>query len=411
MEFFDVEDRADHRNGSHARLLDGQSCRRRRFLRDYRKFGRASPSRHSSRSGRWASSSCCASRRSSTTRSRPARLTCRRRSKRSSSDARVPAGPPHRRGPSRCPHVRLRAPARLARDWRSEGPSRSFRRRVGHHQRDVSRPGLRRRRLGRRAPPSCGPAASRGRGLRRRGARREILREMLARLHRSHFVLLSASAAADQTMTGDAIVPIEIRVAPAGGRDHGAVTARVHRRSRRHPGRGALGPRRRRADGRVLESRRGKAPTKRAKELRRVAPGVSRRAARRGGIDGDAAPRHARIAARPPLTSRARGGSRRGRAVRQPPAAPRRGKTSARPRRPAHHRAGVNRLRLLDDVDQRPRSMPEWIGFRDADGLIFDLRGNPRRPGADDARYRRTRARDPKRFSAACRRARRAIIR
>jgi carboxyl-terminal processing protease len=47
-------------------------------------------------------------------------------------------------------------------------------------------------------------------------AARDAIRDMLARLHRSHFVLLSASAAAGETLPGEAIVPIEIRVAPAG---------------------------------------------------------------------------------------------------------------------------------------------------------------------------------------------------
>ena len=41
---------------------------------------------------------------------------------------------------------------------------------------------------------------------------RQIIRDMLGRLHQSHFVLLSSESIAD-TLPGDAIVPIEIRVA------------------------------------------------------------------------------------------------------------------------------------------------------------------------------------------------------
>ncbi len=44
---------------------------------------------------------------------------------------------------------------------------------------------------------------------------RGVIRDMLGRLHRSHFVLLSAESATD-TLPGEAIVPIEVRVAPAG---------------------------------------------------------------------------------------------------------------------------------------------------------------------------------------------------
>jgi carboxyl-terminal processing protease len=47
-------------------------------------------------------------------------------------------------------------------------------------------------------------------------AARDVIRDMLARLHRSHFVLLSASAASNEGLPGEATVPIEIRVAPAG---------------------------------------------------------------------------------------------------------------------------------------------------------------------------------------------------
>ncbi|HKV99450.1 MAG TPA: S41 family peptidase [Vicinamibacterales bacterium] len=44
---------------------------------------------------------------------------------------------------------------------------------------------------------------------------RQIIRDMLGRLHQSHFVLLSSESVAD-TLPGEAIVPVEIRVAPAG---------------------------------------------------------------------------------------------------------------------------------------------------------------------------------------------------
>jgi carboxyl-terminal processing protease len=43
---------------------------------------------------------------------------------------------------------------------------------------------------------------------------RRIIKEMLARLKRSHFQLLPAVATADEAVTGDAIVPIDVRVAP-----------------------------------------------------------------------------------------------------------------------------------------------------------------------------------------------------
>jgi carboxyl-terminal processing protease len=46
-------------------------------------------------------------------------------------------------------------------------------------------------------------------------AARAILRDMIGRLKQSHFVLLSSASAAD-TLPGEAIVPIEVRVAPAG---------------------------------------------------------------------------------------------------------------------------------------------------------------------------------------------------
>ena len=46
-------------------------------------------------------------------------------------------------------------------------------------------------------------------------AARDVIRDMLARLRRSHFVLLSASAATE-ALPGDAMVPIEIRVMSAG---------------------------------------------------------------------------------------------------------------------------------------------------------------------------------------------------
>jgi carboxyl-terminal processing protease len=44
---------------------------------------------------------------------------------------------------------------------------------------------------------------------------RKVIRDMLGRLHQSHFVLLSSESVAD-TLPGEAIVPLEIRVAPAG---------------------------------------------------------------------------------------------------------------------------------------------------------------------------------------------------
>jgi carboxyl-terminal processing protease len=44
---------------------------------------------------------------------------------------------------------------------------------------------------------------------------RDVIREMLARLKRSHFVLLSASSTED-TLPGEAVVPIQIRVVPSG---------------------------------------------------------------------------------------------------------------------------------------------------------------------------------------------------
>jgi carboxyl-terminal processing protease len=47
-------------------------------------------------------------------------------------------------------------------------------------------------------------------------AAREVIRDMLARLHRSHFVLLSATETASEAWPGEATVPIEVRVAPAG---------------------------------------------------------------------------------------------------------------------------------------------------------------------------------------------------
>jgi len=46
-------------------------------------------------------------------------------------------------------------------------------------------------------------------------AARDVIREMLARLKRSHFVLLSAESVAD-TLPGEAIVPIEVRVGAPG---------------------------------------------------------------------------------------------------------------------------------------------------------------------------------------------------
>ena len=42
---------------------------------------------------------------------------------------------------------------------------------------------------------------------------RRIINEMLARLKRSHFQLLPSVATADDAVTGDAIVPIDVRVA------------------------------------------------------------------------------------------------------------------------------------------------------------------------------------------------------
>lgn len=44
---------------------------------------------------------------------------------------------------------------------------------------------------------------------------RQIIHDMLGRLHQSHFVLLSSESVAD-TLPGEALVPIEMRVAPAG---------------------------------------------------------------------------------------------------------------------------------------------------------------------------------------------------
>jgi carboxyl-terminal processing protease len=44
---------------------------------------------------------------------------------------------------------------------------------------------------------------------------RQIIRDMLGRLHQSHFVLMSSESVAD-TLPGEAIVPVEIRVASAG---------------------------------------------------------------------------------------------------------------------------------------------------------------------------------------------------
>jgi carboxyl-terminal processing protease len=52
---------------------------------------------------------------------------------------------------------------------------------------------------------------------------RDVIREMLARLGRSHFALLSAEAGAE-TLPGEATVPFEARLAPAG-----ALVTRVHR--------------------------------------------------------------------------------------------------------------------------------------------------------------------------------------
>jgi carboxyl-terminal processing protease len=45
---------------------------------------------------------------------------------------------------------------------------------------------------------------------------RQVITRMLARLNRSHFVQLSASAAGDNAPIGDAAVPVEIRPMPAG---------------------------------------------------------------------------------------------------------------------------------------------------------------------------------------------------
>lgn len=44
---------------------------------------------------------------------------------------------------------------------------------------------------------------------------RDVIRDMLGRLHRSHFVLLSSESAAD-TLPGEALVPIDVRVVPDG---------------------------------------------------------------------------------------------------------------------------------------------------------------------------------------------------
>ncbi len=46
-------------------------------------------------------------------------------------------------------------------------------------------------------------------------AARGVIRDMLGRLHRSHFVLLSEESAAD-TLPGEAVVPIDVRVIPDG---------------------------------------------------------------------------------------------------------------------------------------------------------------------------------------------------
>jgi carboxyl-terminal processing protease len=47
-------------------------------------------------------------------------------------------------------------------------------------------------------------------------AARAVVRELLARLHRSHFYLLSSSSPADDGPAGDALVPIDLRVSNAG---------------------------------------------------------------------------------------------------------------------------------------------------------------------------------------------------
>lgn len=47
-------------------------------------------------------------------------------------------------------------------------------------------------------------------------AARDVIRDMLARLHRSHFALLSATGSAADTLPGDATVPIDVRVASDG---------------------------------------------------------------------------------------------------------------------------------------------------------------------------------------------------
>ena len=45
---------------------------------------------------------------------------------------------------------------------------------------------------------------------------RRVINEMLARLHRSHFVVLSSSAVDDGGPIGEATVPIDIRITPGG---------------------------------------------------------------------------------------------------------------------------------------------------------------------------------------------------